>query len=59
MLHVLLVWILDTLHQIDYSYSASSWGKYSLVHRMPTCSSDDAVYHFDTRCDRSHPVHTT
>ena len=52
MLHVLLVWILDTLHHIDCE-------EY-LVHHMPTSSRCAVMMlsinlmHFVTRCEHSH-----
>ena len=52
MLHVLLVWILGTLHQISYTIASqqSSWGEYCLVHCMHayllTLHSNDAEYQF-------------
>ena len=55
MLHVLLVWILDTLHQIDYATQQSSQGEYCLVHHMPTCSRCTVMMlSINLRCEYSH-----
>ena len=49
MLHVLLVWILDTLYQIDYSFSTKQSGSilFSALHAyLLMLRSNDAEYQF-------------
>ena len=56
MLHVLLVWILDTLYQIDCIASQQSCqGEYCLVYCMPTCSRCAVMMlSINLMCEHSH-----